>query len=286
MPYLERDGIRFHYLDMGRGTPVVIQHGLGGDTSQPAALFMEHLDFRLLTLDCRGHGNTTPKKCMGRCSFSQFADDLLAWLDHLGLKKPIVGGISMGAGVAINYALRNPNRLSGLILCRPAWLNKSRPDNLRVFPKISKLLRSHGADEGAKRFRRSRSYLSAMETSPATATSYLRQFSRPQSASAAMVLFDLPHDAPFKSSLQLQDIAVPTLILGERGDPVHPYEFAVSLVAGIPEAKLAEVTSKSMSLIQHQKDVCSQISAFVEKLNRDKANSNIMLEKLTRGARK
>ena len=39
MATFERDGIVFHYLDVGQGTPFVFQHGLGGDKGQPAGLF-------------------------------------------------------------------------------------------------------------------------------------------------------------------------------------------------------------------------------------------------------
>ena len=59
---------------------------------------------RLLTLDCRGHGATEPLGEEARLNFSAFADDVVALLDHLGIEQAIVGGISMGAGVALNLA--------------------------------------------------------------------------------------------------------------------------------------------------------------------------------------
>jgi len=60
MPVFERDGLDFHYLDMGdpSGRPFVLQHGLGGDVSQPAGVFSPPLGIRLLSLDCCGHGET------------------------------------------------------------------------------------------------------------------------------------------------------------------------------------------------------------------------------------
>ena len=58
MPFFSADSITFHYLDIGQGHPFVFQHGLGGDVHQTQDIFVLPLRFRLLTLDCRGHGET------------------------------------------------------------------------------------------------------------------------------------------------------------------------------------------------------------------------------------
>ncbi len=62
MPAFERGGVAFNYLDEGdpSGRPFVFQHGLGGDISQPAGIFAPTSGVRLLSLDCRGHGERTP----------------------------------------------------------------------------------------------------------------------------------------------------------------------------------------------------------------------------------
>ena len=52
MPFFTHDGLNFHYLDKGRGTPFVFQHGLGGDVSQPFGIFAPPPGFRLLGFDC------------------------------------------------------------------------------------------------------------------------------------------------------------------------------------------------------------------------------------------
>ena len=60
MPFLYSDTILFDYLDMGKGVPLVFQHGMGGDVHQIRDLFEPPIPFCLLTLDCRGHGETRP----------------------------------------------------------------------------------------------------------------------------------------------------------------------------------------------------------------------------------
>src|SRR3954469_12255338 len=113
---MTRNGIRFSYLDRRRGAPFVFEHGLGGDTSQPAGLYSS--GGRLICLERRAHGHTHPIGPLDGLSFASFAADLLALLDHLEL-----GGVSMGAGVALQLAAEHPDRVSRLVLVRPAWFD-------------------------------------------------------------------------------------------------------------------------------------------------------------------
>src|SRR5262249_38797642 len=120
MATFEHDGIVFHYLDVGQGMPFVFQHGLGGGIRQSAGLFSPPEGIRLLCLDARAHGRTQPLGDPSALSFDVFGDDLVAWLDYLGVERAVLGGISMGAGVALNVAVRYPERVAGLVLSRPA----------------------------------------------------------------------------------------------------------------------------------------------------------------------
>ena len=74
-------------------------------------------------------------------------------LNHLGLTRAVVGGISMGAGMALNAATRYPERVAGLVLARPAWLDRPMPRRtVRLFDLLAGLLRelafSIATDEG------------------------------------------------------------------------------------------------------------------------------------------
>ena len=123
MPVFHRDALDFYYRDEGECIPFVFQHGLGGDTSQTFGIYRPPPGFRMLTLDCRAHGLTRPVGDESKIGIASFADDMLALLDHLGIDRAIFGGISMGAATALNLALRHPERVMGLVLSRPAWLD-------------------------------------------------------------------------------------------------------------------------------------------------------------------
>ncbi len=45
----------------------------------------------------------------------------------------MVGGISLGAAVAVNVALRHPGRVLGLVLVRPAWIDRPLPENVALY---------------------------------------------------------------------------------------------------------------------------------------------------------
>ena len=143
MPRFLHQGFDFHYIDRGAGIPFVFQHGLGGSTDQAADLFPPMETTRLISLDCRNHGRTQPSCSGGQLGFAIFARDVQALLDHLQIDGAYFGGISMGAGVSVRIALDNPDRVYGLLLVRPAWLDGPMPAHY-WFTAVARLMREHG----------------------------------------------------------------------------------------------------------------------------------------------
>lgn len=186
MPEMRRGTLRFAYRDAGSGPAFVFQHGLGADAGQPASLAPR--GYRLITLECRGHGGTSlgPPDELG---FETLARDLDTLLDELRLSRVVLGGVSMGAGVALTLARLRPHRARALVLVRPAWLDRARPPNLQVFPEIAALLRRHGPVRGKEIFMaESHAYRHAHAVSPALARSLAGQFDRPHAGERAAVL--------------------------------------------------------------------------------------------------
>ena len=171
MAIFERDGLTFFYRDEGAGLPLVFQHGLGGDVSQPFSLYRPPPGVRLIAFDCRAHGATRPLGDMRKVSMATFADDLVALLDHLAIARAVVGGISMGAALALVVALRYPERLLGLVLARPAWIDRPLPDNVRVFIHVAQHILQHGVSEGLESFRATPEYRAIRDEAPACAAS-------------------------------------------------------------------------------------------------------------------
>jgi len=263
MPFLERDGLRFHYLDRGQGLPFVFQHGLGGDLSQPFGLYTPPPSVRLIGFDARAHGQTRPLGDVHRVEIASFADDLVALLDHLALPRAVVGGISMGAAVALNAALRYPDRVLGLVLVRPAWLDRPLPENARAFTHVAQHLLKFGAVDGRTRYLATPEFQAIAAGSSDTARALEAQFLDPRAEECVVRLERIPHDSPSHDRSEWASIAAPALVVGTRNDPIHPWDFAETLARLIPDATLSEITSPSLSLERHVDDQQKAIDHFL-----------------------
>jgi pimeloyl-ACP methyl ester carboxylesterase len=263
MPFFQHAGIQLHYRDEGSGLPFFFQHGLGADLTQPFGLFKPPPGIRLIAFDARAHGQTQPVGPIEKISLGSFADDLQALMDHLQIQQAIVGGISMGAAITLNFALRHPTRVLGLVQSRPAWLDAPNPWNVTMFTLISRLVREHGRTQAKERFLESAEYAETLAKWPDVAMSLAAQFDNPLVEETAFKFERIILDAPCRDRREWANITVPTLILANRYDPIHPFEYGVEMQQLIPGAEFREIASKSVSLDQHNADVQRCLEAFL-----------------------
>ena len=264
MPYLTRDKTDFYYLDQGTGLPVVFQHGLGSDTEKVFVQVSVPQEFRLLGMDCRAHGNTKPLGDPAKVCFDTFADDLLQLLDRLEIPRAVIGGTSMGAGVALNFALRYPRRALGLILLRPAWLDKPNEANARLFGEIARTLRQHGGCQGLDIFKQTDLYAELERGSSDAAASVAALFSDPRAVETIERLERIPYDAPNHDRAEWSRVAVPTLVLGCHQDPIHPFDYARILAEAIPGAQFSELTPKCVSVEKYLDELRAALGGFLQ----------------------
>jgi pimeloyl-ACP methyl ester carboxylesterase len=268
VPFVNRDGELFHYASIGQGVPFFFQHGMGAEVRQPLSSIGNLADWRTIAMDSRGHGQTEASLEPPRISFAQFADDLAMLLDSLCIPRAVVGGISMGAGVALAFALAHPERVAGLILVRPAWLDRPFPKNLRWFPLAADLLQRYSSEEAAQRFAQSPEFSELRAASKPAAESLLGQFCRPRARERAGILAGMPASVPVSSLTQCQELRVPVLVVVNARDPVHPDALGEQLAAAIPHATLSRITSKAESETLHQADLARTLNDFLERFKR------------------
>jgi pimeloyl-ACP methyl ester carboxylesterase len=266
MPLFNHDGIQFNYREEGSGRAFFFQHGLGADLTQPFSLFRPPAGIRLVAFDARAHGQTNPLGGPGKIRFDTFAEDLLALMDHLQIQRAVVGGISMGAGVALNLTLRFPERVEALVLSRPAWLDAPNPWNVKMFSLIAELIRQHGAKRGQALFKDTDAYRDVLQQWPDVAHSLALQFESPRIEETAFKLESIITDTPSPNRQAWQSIRVPALVLANRQDPIHPFEYGEILARSIPGAQFKEITSKSISVERHGADVQRHIGAFLDQV--------------------
>lgn len=103
-------GFEIAYEEAGQGTPLLMMHAFPLDRR----IFRPLPAARLITFDAPGAGESPVPA--GIVSIDALADAAAALLDHLGLARAVVGGVSMGGYAALRFVARRPERLLGLVL--------------------------------------------------------------------------------------------------------------------------------------------------------------------------
>jgi len=132
------DGVKVHYLVMGRGTPVVLIHGYTGSaegnwfTNGVAdALAAKH---RVIAIDVRGHGRSDKPHDPAMYG-ERIWKDVIELMDHLAIDRAHIHGYSMGGGITAQLLARYPERFitaafggSGIPEADPQWVAKAPKD--------------------------------------------------------------------------------------------------------------------------------------------------------------
>jgi 3-oxoadipate enol-lactonase len=116
MPHVDLNGQKIFYEDSGgEGPPVVLAHGFLMDSTmfdpQVRALAPA---FRVIRFDARGFGRTQTDG--NRFTYWDSAEDCIRLMDHLGIARAVVGGMSQGGFLALRAALKWPDRVKALVL--------------------------------------------------------------------------------------------------------------------------------------------------------------------------
>lgn len=257
-----RDGCHLAYVNEGKGLPVLWQHGLGADRNQPAEVFPAMEGVRRITLECRGHGASQLGDGQG-ITIAQFADDAMGLLDHLRVERAVVGGISLGAAIALRLAALYPERTTGLILARPAWVDEQGPQTLRIYREVAELLAEYGPEEGVKRLEASPRLREIESVSPDNADS-MRGFFKRDPVSMVALLSRIPAQGPGISRAEIECLDLPTLVVANGQDFVHSVETARTLHNLIPGSQFRLITSKTVSRQQYVGEFKQALQEFLE----------------------
>jgi len=259
-----RDGCRVSYVDEGEGMPVLWQHGLGATQAQVAEVFPESSQFRRITMECRGHAESE-LGALERLSIQQFADDAVVLLDHLGVRRAVVGGISLGAAIALRLAVHYPERVSEQIIARPAWISEAAPERLKIYIDVAELLAKYGSEQGLTRLQATERYPLVMRESPDNAAS-MRSFFTREPASTVELLSRIPAQGPGVTREQMSRLALPTLVIANEGDYVHSIAMATEVAELIPGAKLLIIPSKHTNRDAYVEAFKAALDEFLSKV--------------------
>jgi pimeloyl-ACP methyl ester carboxylesterase len=112
--YFEFDGHRLVYDEYGGGERVVVLlPGLlfSRKMHRPLAEALAEHGYRVLCLDLLGHGDSDRPEEMWNYSMTIFGRQAIALLDHVGVKRAVIGGTSLGANASLEAAAAAPRLL-------------------------------------------------------------------------------------------------------------------------------------------------------------------------------
>lgn len=141
--FFDSNGIRIHYTVEGEGEPVILVHGVAAnaDVNWRAPGITEALarHYKVIALDNRGHG-LSDKPHEKEKYGTQFCEDIVRLMDHLGIEKARVVGYSMGCFVTLKLVTMHPDRLVCAAACGAGWADPGEEPGLREM--IAKSLES------------------------------------------------------------------------------------------------------------------------------------------------
>ena len=117
MPKLNRNGVELYYEVHGSGPPVLLTHGYSASAHMwegQVKPFSEK--YKLITWDMRGHGRTDYPDDQSAYSEAETVADMAAILDAVGVRKAVIGGLSLGGYMSLAFHLVHPERTEALLI--------------------------------------------------------------------------------------------------------------------------------------------------------------------------
>jgi pimeloyl-ACP methyl ester carboxylesterase len=119
MPVAHLNGININYEEHGSpsGAPVLLTHAYAATLQMWRPQFEALRDYRVIAWDMRGHGGTDSPPAQDDYTEKLTVEDMAALLRHLGVERAIVGGLSLGGYLSLEFQLHHPEMVRALVLC-------------------------------------------------------------------------------------------------------------------------------------------------------------------------
>jgi len=244
--------------DLGEGTPILWIHGF----PLSSAIYEDQLAIpgaRHIMPDLPGFGQS--RATGGDVTIDDYARMMIELLDHRGLDRAVIAGLSMGGYIALAIARLAPGRMRGLVLID----TRETPDDATAregrFASIEKVKREGTAPvvEGM---------LPKMIVPEAPEALRARVRGIMESASPEGVMAALRAMAVRADSTQvLPTVAVPALVLVGDRDPITPPSDAEQMAAAIPGATLVRIPDAAhLSNMERPEEFNRAVSAFLARM--------------------
>jgi pimeloyl-ACP methyl ester carboxylesterase len=240
---VNHDGVELSVSDDGEGPAVVLLHGLTATRRYVVmgSRSLERSGHRVIAYDARGHGRSSPAVDPSAYEYADLSADLEAVMDASGVDRAVLAGASMGAHTLLALALARPERVAGMVVITPAYVDRRQaddPERLAHWDALSDGLR-RGGIEG---FLAAQGEPRVPERWRETVVKVIRQrmSAHEHLDAVADALHVVPASHPFESVDDLAAISVPTVIVAsdDLADPEHPRAIGEAYAETIPGARL------------------------------------------------
>jgi pimeloyl-ACP methyl ester carboxylesterase len=236
------NGINLYYEETGAGTPLVFVHEFAGDhrSWNPQARFFARR-YRCIAFNARGYPPSDVPDDPRAYSQQQAVDDIKGVLDHLGIGKAHVCGLSMGGYATLIFGTKYPDRALSLTVAGCGY--GSVVADRAAFHKDSELVARRFEDEGMAKvadfYSRGPTRVQFIDKDPAGWQEFYEQLAAGSAKGHALTLRGVQMTRPsvFDLEKDLERLEVPTLVMtGDEDEPC--LEPALFMKRKIPMAGL------------------------------------------------
>jgi pimeloyl-ACP methyl ester carboxylesterase len=254
---------------VGEGPPIVLCHGITASRGyvHHGSRALERAGHRVITYDARGHGESDPAPPGEGYGYPWLVDDLERVVEAAVGEGPfLLAGHSMGAHTAVTYALRQPERLTGLVAIGPVYLGEVPPSSLDYWDGLAAALEDGGVDGFVDYIDRNQSIDPAWRDSVLGFTRKRMLLHRHPEA-LAEALREVPRSRPFGSLEELESLEIPALVVASHddADPGHPYAAAAAYAERLPRAELVSEKVGEPPLAWQGGRLSRELAAFYTK---------------------
>jgi pimeloyl-ACP methyl ester carboxylesterase len=273
MPYAQSAGARLYYEETGSGAPIVFVHEYAADHRE-WELQLRHFSrgYRCIAYAARGYPPSDVPEDPKLYGQDHSADDIAAVMDHLGLARAHVVGLSMGAFAALRFGLRHPQRASALVLAGVgsgsdlAQLDHWRRDQAVRAERLLKEGWAGLADETGH----SPTRIQLKKKSPRAWEEFMAHLRAHSAKGSALTArwYQGARDPVYHWEAQLRELRVPTLIaVGDEDAPcVEP---SVFLKRTLPNAGLWVCPNTGHAInLEEPDDFNREVAAFLAAVER------------------
>ncbi|UKY53609.1 alpha/beta fold hydrolase [Streptomyces inhibens] len=252
------------YEDEGSGDPLVLVHGHPFDRSmwRPQIAHFSRSGRRVIAPDLRGYGQSTV--VAGKTPLETFVRDIVRLLDHLGIERFVLGGLSMGGQIVMEFYRLFPDRIRALLLADTFAAAETEDGRTARYEMAERLLRE-GMDGYAHEVLSKMVSPHNIATQPDVAEHVLGMMTGTAPEGAAAALRGRA-ERPDYTEL-LSHISVPALVVVGTEDAYTPVSDARDIYERIPHAELAIIEQAAhMPNLERASEFNAALEKFLDSL--------------------